>query len=38
MLDKQETTIGEISGQRNDLKTYMDMRFERIESKQILLN
>lgn len=32
MLDKQETTIGEIGGQRNDLKTYMDMRFERIET------
>ena len=32
MLDKQETTIGEISGLRNDLKTYMDMRFERIET------
>ena len=38
MLDKQETTIGEIGETRNDLKTYMDMRFERIESKQILPN
>jgi acylphosphatase len=32
MLDKQETTIGEIGGLRYDLKTYMDMRFERIET------
>jgi acylphosphatase len=31
-LDKQETTIGEIGGLRYDLKTYMDMRFERIET------
>lgn len=32
MLDKQDATIGEIRGLRVDLKSYMDMRFERIEA------
>jgi hypothetical protein len=32
MLDKQDDTITEIRGLRGDLKTHMDMRFERIES------
>lgn len=31
-LDKQDTIIGEIRGLRVDLKSYMDMRFERIEA------
>jgi acylphosphatase len=32
MLDKQDDTITEIRGLRGDLKTHMDMRFERIEA------
>jgi acylphosphatase len=32
MLDKQDATIGEIRGLRVDLKSYMDMRFKRIEA------
>lgn len=32
MIDKQDATIAEIGGLRIDLKTYMDMRFERIET------
>ena len=32
MLDKQDTTIGEIQALRTDLKGYMDMRFKRIEA------
>jgi acylphosphatase len=32
MLDKQDDTIKEIRGLRGDLKTHMDMRFERIEA------
>jgi len=32
MLDKQDTTIGEIRALRTDLKGYMDMRFKRIEA------
>ena len=31
MLEKQDETIGEISGLRYDLKTYMEERFDRIE-------
>jgi acylphosphatase len=31
-LDKQDATIGEIRGLRDDLKSYMDMRFKRIEA------
>lgn len=29
MLDKQDVTIGEIRGLRVDLKSYMDMKFQR---------
>lgn len=32
MLDKQDETTGEIRGLRFDLKSYMDMRFKRIEA------
>ena len=32
MLDKQDATIGEIRGLRIDLKSYMDMKFQRIEA------
>jgi len=32
MLDKQDDTITEIRGLRGDLKTHLDMRFERIEA------
>lgn len=32
MMDKQDDTITEIRGLRGDLKTHMDMRFERIEA------
>ncbi|MCD6456981.1 MAG: acylphosphatase [Methanophagales archaeon] len=31
MLEKQDETIGEIRGLREDLKTYMEERFNRIE-------
>jgi acylphosphatase len=31
MLDKQDQTIGEIKGLRQDLKTYMEERFDRLE-------
>lgn len=31
-LDKQDTIIGEIRGLRFDLKSYMDMKFKRIEA------
>ena len=33
MLDKQDKTIDEIRGVRYDLKSYMESRFERIESE-----
>jgi len=32
MLEKQDSTIGEIQGLRYDMKSYMDQRFERIET------
>ena len=32
MLDKQDATTGEIRGLRVDMKSYMDMKFERIEA------
>ena len=32
MIDKQDVTIGEIRGLRVDLKSYMDMKFQRIEA------
>jgi len=31
MLEKQDSTIGEIQGLRYDMKSHMDQRFERIE-------
>jgi hypothetical protein len=31
MLDKQDDTIGEIRGLRQDLKSYMEERFDRLE-------
>ena len=31
MLEKQDETIKEIKGVREDLKSYMEERFERIE-------
>ena len=33
MLEKQDTTISEIRGMREDLKVYLDRRFERIEGE-----
>lgn len=33
MLEKQDETIGEIRGLREDLKTYMEERFDRIEQE-----
>lgn len=33
MLDKQDETIGEIKGLREDLKDHMDQRFEHIEGE-----
>ena len=32
MLDKQGSTLGEIQGLRLDMKSYMNQRFERIET------
>jgi len=32
MLEKQDSTIGEIQGLRLDMKSYMNQRFERIET------
>jgi acylphosphatase len=32
MLDKQDSTLGEIQGLRFDMKSYMNQRFERIET------
>ncbi|MGB3943456.1 MAG: hypothetical protein WBK88_01535 [Methanothrix sp.] len=32
MLDKQDSTLGEIQGLRLDMKSYMNQRFERIET------
>lgn len=32
MLDKQDATTGEIRGLRIDMKSYMDMKFKRIEA------
>jgi hypothetical protein len=32
MIEKQDETTGEIRGLRSDLKSYMDMRFKRIEA------
>ena len=31
MLEKQDDTIGEISGLREDLKSFMEERFNRLE-------
>ena len=33
MLEKQDETIGEIRGLRHDTKSYMDQRFEQIQSE-----
>jgi len=33
MLDKQDETIAEIKGVREDLKSYMERRFEYIEQE-----
>ena len=32
MLEKQDSTLGEIQGLRFDMKSYMNQRFERIET------
>ena len=32
MLEKQDSTLGEIRGLRYDIKSYMNQRFERIET------
>ncbi|HII07151.1 MAG TPA: hypothetical protein HA349_07535 [Methanotrichaceae archaeon] len=32
MLDKQDETTGEIRGLRTDLKSHIDMKFQRIET------
>jgi hypothetical protein len=31
MLDKQDETIGELRGLREDLKSYMEERFDKLE-------
>ena len=33
MLEKQETLIGEVRNLREDLKTYMDERFRKLETE-----